>query len=542
MVNSEQDTINLKTKSLSKQLIRVHFTFMKSFLHIKLYAILLFGVLLHMNLHAFNKKNCLPTINAYKLNSYLLQAFQLPSDTSQKHYPINRIKFPIFLPIHPPASSIKNQKDYIKLTQKIVNYYVNHGYPFVKVNSKQSASQKNELILNIEIDTGSRYTYGDLFIKSEKKINQKLIQNIIQIRYGKTYKQNEIDAIGKQFNALPFLKLAQDPQHVFFSKTSDTYLYLSKEKANQFSGIIGVNTKTENNVNKTFLTGNVNFLLYNAIQLGEKLQFDWQQLNSNSQTLDFEVEFPFLLHQPIGTRAQLNIYKRDSSSSQNILVGGISYKSSYTDKLEINYKQERNIDLLNSESKNNTLISSYGLIQTSQKLNQLISPKKGYSLMNEIRFGTKKISIKNEKNSTFEFNSNSNFYIPFYSFVFKLGLSLGSKNYESVSFNELYQLGGSNNLRGFLERSIFASSFLIYTTEIRFPLDEYSFLHAFWNQSFYEQRTAEYIQDQPFGFGIGASIRTGAGLLNVSYALGKEFNNPVEFKNGKIHFGIRTIF
>lgn len=50
------------------------------------------------------------------------------------------------------------------------------------------------------------------------------------------------------------------------------------------------------------------------------------------------------------------------------------------------------------------------------------------------------------------------------------------------------------------------------------------------------------MSDQPFGFGAGFSFGTNLGIFSISYALGKQFNNPIELKNGKVHFGYVTYF
>ena len=50
------------------------------------------------------------------------------------------------------------------------------------------------------------------------------------------------------------------------------------------------------------------------------------------------------------------------------------------------------------------------------------------------------------------------------------------------------------------------------------------------------------IHDTPYGFGTGITFETKLGIMSVSYALGKEFDNPIYFRNGKIHFGIINYF
>jgi hypothetical protein len=43
--------------------------------------------------------------------------------------------------------------------------------------------------------------------------------------------------------------------------------------------------------------------------------------------------------------------------------------------------------------------------------------------------------------------------------------------------------------------------------------------------------------DYPMGIGAGISISTGAGLLNIIYAVGKSSDQPFNVRYSKIHIG-----
>jgi len=58
-----------------------------------------------------------------------------------------------------------------------------------------------------------------------------------------------------------------------------------------------------------------------------------------------------------------------------------------------------------------------------------------------------------------------------------------------------------------------------------------------------ENRSVENdLRDQPFGFGAGMTFETRAGIFGISYALGRQLNNPIDFRTGKIHFGYVSLF
>ena len=112
---------------------------------------------------------------------------------------------------------------------------------------------------------------------------------------------------------------------------------------------------------------------------------------------------------------------------------------------------------------------------------------------------------------------------------------------EALFDNELFRIGGIKTIRGFDEESIFASSYIIGTLEYRFILDKNSSIYAFSDGGYYE-KTNSTINDTPIGFGVGMNFQTGAGIFSINYAVGKQFDNPIDFRASKIHFGFVNFF
>ncbi|MBK8584155.1 MAG: BamA/TamA family outer membrane protein [Bacteroidetes bacterium] len=145
---------------------------------------------------------------------------------------------------------------------------------------------------------------------------------------------------------------------------------------------------------------------------------------------------------------------------------------------------------------------------------------------------------------TYEGVLNADFYL---SLGGKNVLNLGTKSglifNDQLFTNELYRIGGLKSLRGFDEESIYASSFSIGKIEYRYLLEQNSFLFTFVNAAYYENKSRGFnLKDTPWGFGAGLNFETRIGIMSISYALGKQFDNPIYFKNGKIHFGIVNYF
>ena len=107
----------------------------------------------------------------------------------------------------------------------------------------------------------------------------------------------------------------------------------------------------------------------------------------------------------------------------------------------------------------------------------------------------------------------------------------------------MYRIGGYRLLRGFDEEAIYTPFYSIFTSEFRLLLSQNSYFNVFTDIGLVEDETkgAQSI-DVPIGFGIGLALETRGGIFSLSYALGKNLDNKIEFRNGKIHFGFISLF
>jgi hemolysin activation/secretion protein len=105
------------------------------------------------------------------------------------------------------------------------------------------------------------------------------------------------------------------------------------------------------------------------------------------------------------------------------------------------------------------------------------------------------------------------------------------------------RIGGLRTIRGINEESIFATAWAVSTIEYRLLPEENSAVYLFVDMAWYEYDGSRgYIRDTPLSAGAGFNFETKAGIFTFNYALGKQFDNPVLLRNGKISFGFRSLF
>ena len=198
---------------------------------------------------------------------------------------------------------------------------------------------------------------------------------------------------------------------------------------------------------------------------------------------------------------------------------------------------------------------TYGIGIKHEKTDYRFNPRKGYKLISNIATGTKTIEknpkiketlYENIKLKSTLYNADLQFdlYIPILKqSTINIGLKSAGMQAQNIFLNEAFRIGGNNTLRGFDEESIYATSYGIGNIEYRFLFEQNSYLFLFGNAAWYELNTKnEYVSDLPYGFGTGVSFQTKAGIFSISYALGKQFDNPLLLRAAKVHFGIVSVF
>ena len=200
-------------------------------------------------------------------------------------------------------------------------------------------------------------------------------------------------------------------------------------------------------------------------------------------------------------------------------------------------------------------LTSYGLGGHYERLDYRLNPRRGFTLEGTASVGIRVINKSNAipehlydsmalKSTQYRADFSGDYFFPLgQRQVIDIGNKSGYLYGANLFTNELYRIGGLRSLRGFDEESIYATKYSIGKLEFRYLLEQNSFLFVFANAAWYENKSrVKDLEDTPYGFGVGINFETKLGIMSLSYALGKEFDNPVYFRNAKVHFGIFNYF
>ncbi|MBM3184797.1 MAG: hypothetical protein FJZ67_00720 [Bacteroidetes bacterium] len=434
-----------------------------------------------------------------------------------------------------------------QLLSKILYYYLSNGFPFTEVGFQNEELDDDQLTCELEINTGKLFRWKAINLKGNVDISLRSLQIITGVIIDEPFSEEIFSLVDKRLEQTIYFKKAKTSEILFTEEGVELFVYLESQKVSSVQGAVGLqpNPITQ----RVGLTGDIQVKLLNAFNKGENLDLNWRSIQPQTQALNLKLVYPYLFQTPFGIDARFNLFKRDSSFLDVRTNLGIQYQLANGSLLKAFY-QLSSSDLLYGAS--NSIFSklskvrsnSYGLSFLRRKLDYIPNPMKGNILLVEAAVGSRKTILDSVKNSLMgRINFNYQHYFQLYGRnVLKLAANFESYYAQEVFQNELYRFGGINSFRGFNEEELFASTKLITTLEYRFIVDRNSNAFLFYDQAFYENNALNYIKDYPFGIGAGFSFGTKLGIFTISYALGKQLSNNLDFRSGKIHFGYTAYF
>ncbi|MEJ6583301.1 MAG: hypothetical protein QNL61_10435 [Crocinitomicaceae bacterium] len=435
--------------------------------------------------------------------------------------------------------------------KKIEDTYLNNGHPFVRMKLAKHVWDDDQLHVTLEVNAGKFDTWAKINVKGDSAISPKYISNLLNIRIGDPFSEKEIAMISSRINQVPFIKEIKPSEILFTKEGVELFLYLESVPISSANGIIGF--QPDPVTQKLGITGDIHLKLMDVFHRGELLDLQWQSIRKQTQSLDIKINYPFLFNTSFGLDGAFNLYKRDSSFLELNSTAGVQYFLKKGNYLKVFYNNISS-SVLSGGGNNPSFTNlgsvksnNYGISYTYKQIDYVPNPSRGLNFLIEGAAGTRTSQVSDTleklKSTTFRGKVIGELFIP----VFKrhvIRVSSATEFYfaDRIFENEVYRYGGLNSQRGFNEDALFATTKTTATIEYRFLLDENSHVFAFFDQSWYENNAKNYYYDSPFGFGAGFAFSTSFGVFSISYALGKEFSNPIKFSNSKVHFGYNVYF
>lgn len=515
----------------------------------KAFFILLLILLIVSSLYSQDKGRIPASINGWKWGK--IESNELLDSL----YPKNNFKS-IFV-----RDAIIDTTIVLSQIENVLQFFEQNGYPFaeLKFNKIEVDSTNRKVNAQLQFTLNDKIFLDSIKVLGEEVIGVNFLTSYLGLKPGLVYDERKIKLITNRLEELPFLRLKFPVQVYFVNSKATVVISPEKRNANKFDGLIGVQPTNTNQ--KTTIIGQAQLYLVNVLHKGERLNIDFKSQANSTRDLKLFATYPYVFATNFGVDVNLDIRRQDSSFSNFGRGIGIQYLFIGNNQIRLLYKVEES-NLLSTKKYANAIQLpenidvkkySYGINLQFEKLDYRVNPSNGYSLQATTLFGQRAISknagITDSLYNGLKLKSNQiqlMLVLKKYFKLFDKNILLASFNTKWINSdrlfnNELVRLGGINDLRGFDEESIFASYFWQSTIEYRFLLDRNSFLRVFYDQAYFYNSILQ-ANDYPFGLGAGVQLQTGAGILQLSYALGSQRNSGLNFQTGKIHFGIINYF
>ncbi len=444
---------------------------------------------------------------------------------------------------------------------KLLKQANNNGFPFASTELDSLEIIDQRIHGSLSFESGPLIKFDTIDVNGNQA-RKKYLTDYLRTAVGSPYSERKVQQIPEYFENLPYYNLNGPVQLLFHNDEARIGIEVERIKSNRFDGIIGFLPNSARD-GKTLITGELNLELLNPFESGKEFKIHWQRLKEESQLLDVGVRLPNFIGTPIDVIAEYKQLKEDTTFiNRDAKFGGevsLSPRSAFN--LFVDFKSAGLLSSQQSLTSDNLpenidfRLAKYGWGYSYNSLSVKDLRDDGIRLLSEISIGNRK--IRRNANLADSFYESLDTTTPFYQV--EVDLTYQKRLNKSVSFyhrirsghqfnknlfkNDLFRVGGLNSLRGFNENQFFGSNYILSNTEMRMYFESNSFLFLFSDQAFIVTKFGgETADNLPIGFGLGFQMTTKSGDFKFAYALGSAEDQPLNFNQSKIHFGIINRF
>ncbi|MGA7160124.1 MAG: POTRA domain-containing protein [Bacteroidota bacterium] len=456
-----------------------------------------------------------------------------------------------------------NQVTLEKDIDDILTRYENIGYPLAKVHVDSLALDSldaSKLSFVLAVTEGPRVRLTEIKVEGNTLTRTNVIAREAYLQPSEIYDQERVDGIRRRLERLGIFSSVEEPQLYLLrdpgatdSVSGGLSIAVREGNTNNFDGIVGYVPPVAGG-RSGYFTGDVFVSMRNLFGTGRKAIVRWQREDQLTQQLEVNYNEPWVAGLPVNAGLDLLQRKQDSTY----------IKTTFDVRADINFTTELSIAATLSQE---SVVPSADLTYFSVFESSILSlggeihydtrddprnPTSGVEYATSYSRGTKKItgpdqylSLAPDQSFLVEkYTMDMEFYLPLFTRQVLLFGFHGKKITSSqLEVSDLFQIGGTNTVRGYLENQFFGSQVLWSNFEYRFLTGRLSNFFGFVDAGYFS-RPPDVLHSIPsqekflYGYGVGTRLETSLGIFQVSFALGQGNG----FSDAKIHFGIANDF
>ncbi|GAB4406652.1 MAG: hypothetical protein OHK0039_08490 [Bacteroidia bacterium] len=445
-----------------------------------------------------------------------------------------------------------------------LDFYQNQGYPFAafrQLDLHYRRPHADTVLAGVQyiFDPGRAVRIDSIYLRGNPRERAAFIYALGRVAPGDLYNQRRIADLPRVLNNSPYYEKVSPPE-VRFSSPEKAVLTvaLQRKRAGKLDVLLGILPPDEN-AQELQITGTMDILLVSSLRLGEQIGLRYNKLTSTSLQTEVKAVFPYLLGTPVKLEGELELLKQEESFLNTQYRIGAEYVFAPFLSARFFY---RNRD---SRLLDDVLADTSALVQVDSRLDlggaglvydridDPFNPSRGLYAAVDAALGQRVIrrnprlpEVLYTGLPTRQPSSELSLELRWYhSPVPRHVVHLANRSYwlvmDTYFRNDQQQLGGGRSIRGFNENTLFADRYTFFTAEYRFQLERTSYLFLFADLAWLSDRVNQR-QDWPAGLGLGMNYSTQAGIISITYAVGRSEGIPFQPARGKIHIGFINQF
>ena len=471
-------------------------------------------------------------------------------------------------------------EDALQLKKDLLSEADNNGYPFAEIKFEDIVVLEDKVSAEMQLVLNRKVLINSITIIGDASVSEGFLGPYLGLAVGKPLSKKQVLQASNRLNNLPFINAKKPPNIVFKDKGADVYIFADDKNASRFDALLGVLPVNDPLLeNSVILTATALIDLVNSLDRGERIFFEFRQLRPLTQEVNAQVSYPYFFGLPFGLRSSFELSKQDTTFLDVDYTVGAQYLFGGDNYIEVFFASDisRILDVneaavINSRtlpSNLDTRTQYYGIQTQFHNLTNLTNPRRGWLLRNKFMLGVKQIrenslilDLVDPEDVDFDFADLYNDFENQDQFIvtidaaryqpigqqsaLKIGVNAAAILGKSEVFtNERFRVGGNQLLRGFNEQNFFTDRYLVNTLEYRFTLQGNSVLFAFSDLAVLQLDKSSKDFNYPWGLGAGINFETGAGILSLSAAVGRDLSIPDDFFDlgrPRIHVGYVNLF
>lgn len=426
--------------------------------------------------------------------------------------------------------------------EQLTTISANSGDPFARFQIIEISKNQDTLKGTLSLTSNKIRTVDKYVLNGYEDFPRGYLTYYARLKEGAPFNQKKLIRQNELLTTLPFVSSIKEPEVLFKNDSTIAYYYLKKNTINQFDGFLGFASGEDAALR---LDGYLDLLLTNNLNYGESLSLNYKADGNDQVQLRVKTTLPYLLKTPLGLEAEIALFRRDSTFSTSDLSATLYYTASQRSTIGLGYLSQTSENLQDNgitptsgitDYTTNAAIANYTYTRTQSDyffpIKTQVYLKTGYAVRQTSLEETIQVPIEFEASHFFQFTSIHGLYLR------NITKYLRSDNFVT---NELFRFGGIQSIRGFEENTLFANTLSILNTEYRLTLNQGLYVNTLLDLAYFENELLNE-QSQLYSVGVGAGVRTRAGILKINLANGKFEDVPFRFSNTKLHLILAVRF